>query len=292
MDNGHQVETRNTAHFRHDYGSDQSDLRRLYEQAKIDQWNAATDIDWAVPLEGDGGLISDDLVDIHGTRFWDRLSEKDRSSSTAASAAGGSRPWCRASMAPCCCAASSSRTCRARTPSCSSRPRWPTRRGTTRCCSAISSCGSTARSIRWAATCGRSSTRCSAPRRGTSRRSACSWSPRPSPSRCSACWRSPPRTRCCARSAAASCRTRRATWASPCCRCRPSSARRPKPSIARWRISPCGRSAARCPASSRSPSTRRWASARPSSRRSSVPPRARGRRRRDRLPQVLPPRPA
>ncbi len=47
MTNGHQVETRNTAHFRHDYRSDQADLRRLYEQAKVDQWNAARDIDWS-----------------------------------------------------------------------------------------------------------------------------------------------------------------------------------------------------------------------------------------------------
>jgi len=78
MANGHEVETRNTAYFRHDYGSDQADMRRLYEQAKTDQWNAATDIDWARPLEGDGGLISDDLVDIHGTKFWDKLSASDR----------------------------------------------------------------------------------------------------------------------------------------------------------------------------------------------------------------------
>lgn len=78
MANGHQVETRNTAHFRHDYRSDGADLRRLYEQAKLDQWNAARDIDWEVPLEGDGGLISDDLVDIHGTRFWDRMSADER----------------------------------------------------------------------------------------------------------------------------------------------------------------------------------------------------------------------
>src|SRR5260370_1278019 len=78
VDNGHQVETRNTAHFRHDYGSDQSDLRRLYAQVKVDQWNSGRDIDWSVPLEGDGGLISDDLVDIHGTRFWDGLSQADR----------------------------------------------------------------------------------------------------------------------------------------------------------------------------------------------------------------------
>ena len=77
MANVHQVETQSTAHFRHDYSSDQADLRRLYEQAKIDQWNAATDIDWSVPLEGDGGLISDDLVDIHGTRFWGAMSEAD-----------------------------------------------------------------------------------------------------------------------------------------------------------------------------------------------------------------------
>jgi P-aminobenzoate N-oxygenase AurF len=53
-------------------------MRRLYEQAKIDQWNAATDIDWARPLEGDGGLIADDLVEIHGTKFWDRLSPAER----------------------------------------------------------------------------------------------------------------------------------------------------------------------------------------------------------------------
>ena len=78
MKNGHQIETQNTAYFRHDYESDHSDMRRLYEQAKIDQWNAAKDIDWATPLEGDGGLISDDLVDIHGTRFWDALSESQR----------------------------------------------------------------------------------------------------------------------------------------------------------------------------------------------------------------------
>lgn len=78
MNNGHQVETRNVAHFRHDYASDQQDLRRLFEQAKVDQWNATTDIDWSVPLAGDGGLISDDLVDIQGTRFWDGMSVDDK----------------------------------------------------------------------------------------------------------------------------------------------------------------------------------------------------------------------
>jgi hypothetical protein len=40
----HKVDIRNIAHFRHVYDSEQPDMRRLYEQAKIDQWNAATDI--------------------------------------------------------------------------------------------------------------------------------------------------------------------------------------------------------------------------------------------------------
>ena len=78
METGHQIDIRNTAYFRHLYDSEEFDLRRLYEQAKLDQWNAAKDIDWEKPLEGDGGLIADDLVDIHGTRFWDKLSPAER----------------------------------------------------------------------------------------------------------------------------------------------------------------------------------------------------------------------
>jgi hypothetical protein len=78
MERGHHIDIRNVAYFHHVYDSEQPDMRRLYEQAKIDQWNAATDIDWEQPLEGDGGLIADDLVDIHGTKFWDRLSEAQR----------------------------------------------------------------------------------------------------------------------------------------------------------------------------------------------------------------------
>ncbi len=78
METGHVIDIRNSAYFRHVYDSEQPEMRRLYEQAKRDQWNAATDIDWGRPLESDGGLIADDLVDIHGTKFWERLSPADR----------------------------------------------------------------------------------------------------------------------------------------------------------------------------------------------------------------------
>ena len=78
MERGHQIDIRNVAYFRHDYDGEHADMRHLYEQAKLDQWNAATDIDWSQPLDSDGGLIADDLVDIHGTKFWDRLSAAER----------------------------------------------------------------------------------------------------------------------------------------------------------------------------------------------------------------------
>jgi rubrerythrin len=78
MELGHVIDIQNTAYFRHFYDNDHSEMGRLYEQAKRDQWNAATDIEWARPLAGDGGLIADDLVDIYRTRFWDRLSDDQK----------------------------------------------------------------------------------------------------------------------------------------------------------------------------------------------------------------------
>src|ERR1051325_1455578 len=78
MERGHYIDISNTAYFRHDYDGAHADMRRLYEQAKIDQWNAATDIDWEKPLDTDGGLIADDLVDIHSSPFWERLSPTQR----------------------------------------------------------------------------------------------------------------------------------------------------------------------------------------------------------------------
>ena len=92
MELGHQIETTNTAYFRHGYDCEHADMRRLYEQAKIDQWNAATDIDWSRPLEGDGGLIVDDLVDITAPSSGSACPPTSGSSSTAMSRGGGSRP--------------------------------------------------------------------------------------------------------------------------------------------------------------------------------------------------------
>jgi P-aminobenzoate N-oxygenase AurF len=64
--------------FEFDYTVQAEDMRGLYEKAKRDQWNAALDIKWETPEPSDGRVLSDELVDIHGSPIWDRLSEKDR----------------------------------------------------------------------------------------------------------------------------------------------------------------------------------------------------------------------
>ena len=64
--------------FEYDYSVQQADLRRLYENAKRDQWNASKDIAWSTAPSPDGRVIADELVDIYGSPLWERLSEKDR----------------------------------------------------------------------------------------------------------------------------------------------------------------------------------------------------------------------
>ena len=64
--------------FEFDYTVQAEDMRGLYEKAKRDQWNATRDIKWDAPEPADGRVLADELVDIHGSPIWERLSEKDR----------------------------------------------------------------------------------------------------------------------------------------------------------------------------------------------------------------------
>ena len=72
------IESPLTTTFEFDYAPEAPDLRRLYENAKRDQWNASRDIDWAAPGSSDGRAIADELVDLYGSPLWNRLSETDR----------------------------------------------------------------------------------------------------------------------------------------------------------------------------------------------------------------------
>ena len=72
------IPTTLTTTFELDYAIDAPDLRRLYENAKRDQWNASKDIAWETAGAPDGRVIADELVDIYGSPLWDSLSEADK----------------------------------------------------------------------------------------------------------------------------------------------------------------------------------------------------------------------
>jgi len=67
-----------TTTFTLEYGVSEVDMRRLYENAKRDQWNATRDIPWADAPSPDGRVIADELIDVYGSPLWDRLPEADR----------------------------------------------------------------------------------------------------------------------------------------------------------------------------------------------------------------------
>jgi hypothetical protein len=64
--------------FQRVYATQAPDLRRLYENAKRDQWNASRDIDWSQSVDLDRGIFADELIDGHGSEYWDRLDASHR----------------------------------------------------------------------------------------------------------------------------------------------------------------------------------------------------------------------
>jgi len=67
-----------TTTFTLEYGVSEADMRRLYENAKRDQWNASKDIPWTDALPSDGRVIADELIDIYGSPLWENLPEADK----------------------------------------------------------------------------------------------------------------------------------------------------------------------------------------------------------------------
>ena len=73
-----QVPSAFTTTFTLEYGVSEADMRRLYENAKRDQWNASKDIPWTDPFPSDGRVIADELIDIYGSPLWESLPEADK----------------------------------------------------------------------------------------------------------------------------------------------------------------------------------------------------------------------
>jgi hypothetical protein len=74
----HPVSARHDTLFEHAYPVESPDLRSLYEKAKRDQWNVSRDIDWSQPYDVEQGVLADEMLDIYGTPFWDRLTPAER----------------------------------------------------------------------------------------------------------------------------------------------------------------------------------------------------------------------
>ncbi len=75
----HRVATSFETFFQRDYHSEAPDLRRLYENAKRDQWNASRDIDWKMSVDLERGIFADELIDGHGSEYWNRLDKRRQS---------------------------------------------------------------------------------------------------------------------------------------------------------------------------------------------------------------------
>jgi hypothetical protein len=75
----HRIATSFETLFQRDYRSEAPDLRRLYENAKRDQWNASRDIAWKTSVDLERGIFADELIDGHGSEYWNRLDKRRQS---------------------------------------------------------------------------------------------------------------------------------------------------------------------------------------------------------------------
>ncbi|MGE0823421.1 MAG: diiron oxygenase [Candidatus Binatia bacterium] len=76
--NSHTITATVEAIFTQDVAPQDLDMRSLYEKAKRDQWNASVDIDWSQDVDPDKGILPDGLVDIYGTKYWEKMSPKEQ----------------------------------------------------------------------------------------------------------------------------------------------------------------------------------------------------------------------
>jgi hypothetical protein len=72
----HLIESQFETLFQRDYAVHAPDMRRLYENAKRDQWNVSKDIDWSQPVDLEKGIFADGLFDGYGSPIWEKLEPK------------------------------------------------------------------------------------------------------------------------------------------------------------------------------------------------------------------------
>jgi para-aminobenzoate N-oxygenase AurF len=74
----HPVQSEFETIYQRDYAVLAPDMRRLYENAKRDQWNVSKDIDWSTPVDLEKGIFADGMIDGYGSPLYEKLDAKTK----------------------------------------------------------------------------------------------------------------------------------------------------------------------------------------------------------------------
>jgi len=61
-----------------EYDATRKRLMRLYENAKRDQWNSSSRLDWSIDVDPESELVPDLGIGIYGTPMWEKLTEREK----------------------------------------------------------------------------------------------------------------------------------------------------------------------------------------------------------------------
>ena len=60
-----------------EYETTRSQLMRLYENAKRDQWNSTERLDWSIDVDPESQLVPDQSLGIWGSPMWNKLTPRE-----------------------------------------------------------------------------------------------------------------------------------------------------------------------------------------------------------------------
>jgi len=76
-----EMDVEHTVAFDWQYTRDKPEMSKLYEAAKVSQWNATTDVDWSIDVDPDNPerpLVPDSYAPVKGLPIWENLSRKEK----------------------------------------------------------------------------------------------------------------------------------------------------------------------------------------------------------------------
>jgi len=72
------IDVPQTVSYNWEYDATRRRLMRLYENAKRDQWNSSSRLDWSIDVDPESELVPDLGIGIYGTPIWEKLTEREK----------------------------------------------------------------------------------------------------------------------------------------------------------------------------------------------------------------------